>query len=144
MELDNKGLENIGLEDKLVIPALAVAVTGTTFHTIKLVNREFFPPITEYIGDFSSIFGLTALSGYAAIELDGLGVTHNLPILRKIADYLPKIVGGALATYALLGESVMDIIPRNTKDPMDIPAALLAACSGYVIGKYFYRKMKLN
>jgi hypothetical protein len=36
----------------------------------------------------------------------------------------------------------MDIIPGNTKDLLDIPAALLATGSGYVFAKCFYKNFK--
>ena len=130
------------LENKLVIPAGVVGTIGLTFHGIKFLDGGFFPAITEHIGDFSLLFSPTMFSGHVAVGLDKLGERYNLPILRKIADYFPEVVGGALAIYATLGESIMDIIPGNTKDLLDIPAALLATGSGYVFAKCFYKNFK--
>ena len=128
------------LENKLVTSAMVVGTIGLTFHGIKFLNRGFFPAITEHIGDFSLLFAPTILSGCVAVKLDKLGERYNLPILRKIADYLPEVVGGGLAIYATLGESIMDIIPGNTKDLLDIPAALLAIGSSYILTKGFYKE----
>jgi len=134
------GLEN--KLNKLMVPAMAVGLGGLTFHMIKLSDREFFPPITEHIGDFALVCTPTIISGFIAVELDKVGKKYNLPVLRKIADYLPEAVGGALATYTTLGESVMDMIPDNTVDPLDIPAVLLGAGSGYIMSKWLYQETK--
>ena len=132
-------LEDILAKPALAVTALAVIGVGDTFQIIKLINRHFYPPITEHIGDFTGVAMFALLSGGAAWGLDVLQEKYHLRVLGKIANYLPEILTGLLVTYVTLGETVIDIIPGNTKDPLDIPAALVAATAGYVIAKRFHK-----
>lgn len=54
---------------------------------------------------------------------------------QKLDKMRIEMTALAISTYMVLGETMYDIIPTNTKDPLDIPAGLLGVGCYYVLSK---------
>lgn len=130
----------MSIEDKLEGPALGIACMGWLLTGLKLLNKDIFPPITHHIGNFNLTWVPIASSGLIGGGIERIGKKYDLDFLMKIGRYLPEIVASGFSIYSVLGE-MYNIIPNNTKDPWDIPAALIGAGSGYVIANLFRKSL---
>lgn len=129
----------MNLSDKL-----NTALFGTVVGLAGIVNfldmihsfkQDFLPPLSSYVGNANESF---AYPGAVCIIAEIL--CKEVPRLKAITKYAPAVTYVSMAVYNVLGETVLEVIPNNTIDPKDIPAALISCLAGYLLFKRVQKK----
>jgi hypothetical protein len=126
----------MSFEDKVFYGACGIGAVGWTLDAIHLVDRKSIGIVGEHIGNFNPVMETIMMAGLYGRSIQSYGERKKSKILSTLGKYLPDIVTPCITLYAVLGEGLWDIIPKNAQEVEDIPAAIVAGVVGYIITKY--------
>lgn len=100
--------------------------------------------ITEYMGNFPESFAAPMLAGVIGSFVEGWGERRSSAAIERLGRHFPVVTATAVSLYFSLGETVMPYILPGTADPADIPAVLVSAAAGAILGTIVQNNIRSN